>query len=317
MSQRVIDSNQKRTLPPQEHPRSPRESLPSMYDLPSEEVGESGLPDEFHVFQSQLLRETFEPQNYSPDEVFVGTDINLYFDIKHPGWYKRPDWFASVGVPRLYDGKDLRLSYLVWQEGVNPLVVVELLSPSTEKEDLGQSAKAKASTKTSTKTNNSTSAKTRATNQPPSKWEVYQTILRVPFYFTYDHLTQQIRAFRLNGDGYISFLPDKEGRFSLPSINVYLGLWQGSYQNINETWLRWFDEQGSVIATALERTTQEKERERAEKEQERAEKEALADKLEKADQEKERERVEKETLAEKLASLNSKLIAMGIDPSNL
>ena len=126
MSQRIIDSSQKSTIPPpqQQPPRSPREMLPSMYDLPSEEVGESGLPDEFHVFQSQLLREVFQPLNYSPDEVFVGTDINLYFDIKHSGWYKRPDWFASVGVPRLYDGEDLRLSYLVWQEGVNPLVVV-------------------------------------------------------------------------------------------------------------------------------------------------------------------------------------------------
>ena len=145
MSQRIIENNQKTILPPQEEPpRSPRETLPTMYDLPSEEVGESGLPDEFHVFQSQLLRETFQPLNYSADEVFVGTDINLYFDIRHTNWYKRPDWFASVGVPRLYDDKDLRLSYLVWQEGINPLVVIELLSPSTEKEDLGQTIRNRA-----------------------------------------------------------------------------------------------------------------------------------------------------------------------------
>lgn len=242
MTQRAVEGNQKRTLPPQEEPpRSPRESLPTMYDLPSEEVGERGLPDEFHLFQSQLLRETFQPINYSADEVFIGTDINLYFDIRHTSWYKRPDWFASVGVPRLYDGKDLRLSYLVWQEGINPLVVVELLSPSTEKEDLGQA------------TSN------RSINESPSKWEVYQTILRVPFYFTYDHLTQQIRAFRLEGDSYIAFLPNKDGRFSLPSISLCLGLWGGSYQNINETWLRWFDGQGNLILTPLEKEAQEKE----------------------------------------------------------
>ncbi len=277
MSQRIIDSSQKSALPPQEQlVRSPRDTLPTMYDLPSEEVGESGLPDEFHVFQSQLLRETFQTQSYSPDEVFVGTDINLYFDVSHPGWYKRPDWFASVGVSRLYDKKDLRLSYLVWQEEVNPLIVVELLSPSTEKEDLGQTTRSSTSTKTSTK------AKARTANEPPSKWSVYQTILRVPFYFTYDHLTKQIRAFRLNGDGYISFLPDKEGRFSLPTIGLYLGLWQGSYQNINETWLRWFDEQGNLIPTPLEKSDQ-----------------------------------EKETLTEKLAALNAKLISMGIDPDKL
>jgi hypothetical protein len=40
-----------------------KKSLPTMYDLPSEEVGESGLPDIFHIFQSQLLRETFQLSN--------------------------------------------------------------------------------------------------------------------------------------------------------------------------------------------------------------------------------------------------------------
>ncbi len=312
MSQRIIDSSQKSTLPPQQQPpRSPREMLPSMYDLPSEEVGESGLPDEFHVFQSQLLREVFQPLNYSPDEVFVGTDINLYFDEKHTKWYRRPDWFASVGVPRLYDKKDLRLSYVVWQEEVNPLVVVELLSPSTEKEDLGQTTRDSKDIRDSRDGKVVKSAKNaKNAKEIPSKWEVYERILRVPFYFTYDHLTKQIRAFRLNGDSYISFLPDKEGRFSLPTIGLYLGLWQGSYQNINETWLRWFEQEGNLIPTPLEKESQEKE--------------ALVNKLEKSDQEKERERVEKEqeraekeALAEKLAILNTKLIAMGIDPSTL
>lgn len=277
MSQRIVENNQKRTLPPQEEPKgSLRENLPTMYDLPSEEVGESGLPDEFHVFQSQLLRETFQPLNYSADEVFIGTDINLYFDENHTRWYRRPDWFASVGVPRLYDRKDLRLSYVVWQEQVNPLIVVELLSPSTEKEDLGQV--------------------TKDDKEIPTKWDVYEKILKVPFYFTYDHLTQQIHAFRLEGDVYASFLANDETRFLIPNVGLYLGLWQGCYQNINETWLRWFDGQGIVIPTPLEKEAQEKERERAEKEHERAEKEALADKL---------------------ATLNAKLIAMGIDPDNL
>jgi Uma2 family endonuclease len=33
---------------------------------------------------------------------------------------------------------ELRLSYVIWQEGVVPFLVVELLSPGTEAEDLGQ-----------------------------------------------------------------------------------------------------------------------------------------------------------------------------------
>ena len=58
--------------------------------------------------------------------------------MHHQLWHKRPDWFLVVGVSRFYNERDLRLSYVMWQEEVSPMVVVELLSPGTEKEDLGQ-----------------------------------------------------------------------------------------------------------------------------------------------------------------------------------
>jgi Uma2 family endonuclease len=92
-------------------PRPPKEVLPTMYDLPSEDPQEPGLPDEFHIFQPQLLRETFLPPNYPEEQVFVASDLNLYYDVRHPLWYKRPDWFAVLDVPRLYEQQELRLSY--------------------------------------------------------------------------------------------------------------------------------------------------------------------------------------------------------------
>lgn len=75
-------------------PLSPRKTLPTMYDLPSEDQEESGVPsaegvslgvsssacparDEFHNFQPELLRLTFRPPNYSRDEIFTGSDLNL------------------------------------------------------------------------------------------------------------------------------------------------------------------------------------------------------------------------------------------------
>lgn len=106
-------------LPPQtDPPLPPRETLPTMYDLPSEDPEESGLPDEFHDLQPQLLSATLRLSNYASDNFFTGTDLNLYYDIRHPLWYKRPDWFLALGVDRLYEGTDLRLSYVLWQEGV-------------------------------------------------------------------------------------------------------------------------------------------------------------------------------------------------------
>lgn len=77
-------------------PRSPKEVLPTMYDLPSEDPEEPGLPDEFHIFQPQLLRETFCPSTYPGDQVFVASDLNLYYDPRHPMRYKRPDWFKVL-----------------------------------------------------------------------------------------------------------------------------------------------------------------------------------------------------------------------------
>ena len=149
--------------------RAPRDRWPTMYDLPSEEPGELGLPDEFHLFQAQLLRETFQPATYPPERVFVGSDLFLYYSLDHTTWYKRPDWFAALGVSRLYEGHDLRLSYVVWQEPAPPYLVVELLSPGTEQEDLGKMVS--------------------AAGEPPTKWMVYEQILRVPYYVVFNHYT--------------------------------------------------------------------------------------------------------------------------------
>lgn len=80
-------------------PKPPQETLPTMYDLPSELVGESGLPDEFHIFQPRLLSDTFQPLTYSTEDFLVATDLNLYYDVRHSLWYKRPDWYVVLGVP--------------------------------------------------------------------------------------------------------------------------------------------------------------------------------------------------------------------------
>ena len=157
--------------------------------------------------------------------------MNLYYDPRHPNWYKRPDWFLVVGAPRLYEGRDMRLSYVVWQEGVDPFVVVELLSPGTEKEDLGE-----------------TEAEAGA---PPTKWQVYEQILRTPYYIIFDRYTDQLRAFGLMKGRYQRLdLPDN--RLWMPQLNLGLGIWQGEYQGVLRQWLRWYDETGNWISTDTE-----------------------------------------------------------------
>lgn len=229
-------------------PRPASEVLPTMYDLPSEDPEEPGLPDEFHEFQPQLLRETFQPSNYSTDAVFIGTDLNLYYDTRHPLWYKRPDWFVALGVPRSTQQQALRLSYVIWQEGVSPFLVVELLSPGTEAEDLGQTL--------------------RTVDKPPTKWQAYEQVLRVPYYVVFDRYTNRLQAFGLLPTQYRE-LPLPDQRLWFEEIELGLGLWQGRYQGIEGLWLRWFDAIGEWIPTIAERTEQEQQT--AEHERQRAE----------------------------------------------
>ncbi|WP_198525303.1 Uma2 family endonuclease [Kamptonema formosum] len=284
-------------------PRSPRETLPTMYDLPSENPEEPGLPDEYHYRQPPLLSLTFCPRTYPPEQVFSAGDMNLYYDVRHQNWYKRPDWFGVVGVPSLYDGRDLRMSYVIWQEGVAPFVVVELLSPGTENEDLGQT--------------------TREANQPPTKWEVYERILRVPYYVLFNRYTNQLRAFVLQADFYQE-LQLSEPKIWMPGIELGLGLWLGEYQGIHRVWLRWYDAEGNWIPTPEEREAlaqqqaeaaqqqAEAAQQRAEAERQRAE--AERQRAEAAQQQAEAERQRAEQAQAQLEALQRRLRELGIEP---
>jgi Uma2 family endonuclease len=66
-----------------------------------------------------------------------------------------------LGVSSADTQEDLRWSYVLWQEGVSPFLMVELLSPGTEGEDLGTNV--------------------RELGKPPVKWAVYERMLRIPF----------------------------------------------------------------------------------------------------------------------------------------
>jgi Uma2 family endonuclease len=248
-------------------PRSPRDTLPTMYDLPSQDPEEPGLPDEFHDLQPQLLSATLSLKHYARDQIFTGTDLNLYYDVHHPLWHKRPDWFLVVGVPRLYDGVDLRASYVIWQEGVAPFVVVELLSPGTYKEDLGSYA-GSAESEEALVDRVSTDPEASSPEQeaprrevPPGKWELYEQILRVPYYIVFSRYTNKLRFFKQVGGRYQEQqLQDGSCAIWIPELELGLGLWQGVYDGLSRYWLRWCDAAGNWIATPDERAEQERQR---------------------------------------------------------
>jgi Uma2 family endonuclease len=292
------------TMTIQNEPTRPaRETLPTMYDLPSEEVGDAGMPDEYHAQQATLLKETFRPPAIPAGEVFSAIDMNLYYDDRHENWYKRPDWFGVINVPRFHEGCVSRSSYIYWEEDEAPLIVVELLSPATEKEDLGR--------------------RPRDANEAPTKWEVYEHILRVPYYAVFSGKSLELRIFQLGRDRYKEVI-GHNGRFWIPEAGLGLGLWQGCYDELERLWLRWFDAQGNCIPTLAEIAEQErrekeqerreKEQERREKEQERREKEAALSREAQSRQQADQERQRAENAEQQAERLAEMLRQLGHDP---
>ena len=104
----------------------------------------------------------------------------------------------------------------------------------------------------------------------------------------------------------------------LPGIGLGLKFWEGEYEGVRETWLRWCDREGQLVPTgaevaalALQRATvaenmANEERQRAEEERQRA-----ANAVRVAAEERERA----ESAEQRLAALAAQLRALGVDPT--
>ena len=180
-------------------------------------------------------------------------------------WHKRPDWFLALDVPRLYDDRDMRLSYVVWQEGQSPHVVVEFFSPITDREDLGRFYRESDRVIDTTRQRQPTLPP--AITQPPKKLEVYETHLQVPHYVVYSRYTQRLRYFHLS-DGRYQEQPLRadEPPIWFADLEVGLGIWHGEFEGITSHWLRWCDAAGNwfLTDTETERAAREQAQQRAE-----------------------------------------------------
>jgi Uma2 family endonuclease len=193
--------------------------------------------------------------NYSRENYFTASDLNIYYDVHHPLWHKRPDWFLALDVPRLYDGKDLRRSYVTWQEGQNPYVIVEFLSPGTEVEDLGrfygQSDRVPSEEASIAQPRGSTEEP--SASKPPGKFEVYERYLRVPHYIVYSRYTQRSRYFKLDGGRYREqHLNPENPLIWLADLEIGLGIWSGEFEGVPGDWLRWCDREANWLLTDTE-----------------------------------------------------------------
>lgn len=266
-------------------------ALPTMYDLPSENPEDPGLPDYFHYLQPHLLDVTLQ-SDIPSDQFFSTGDMNLYYDLAHPMWYKRPDWFLVLDVPRLYQQRDSRLSYVLWDEQLPPYIVVELISPGTEKEDLGQTR--------------------HQPNRPPTKWMVYEQLVKVPYYVIFNRYTDALTMYQLVGSRYRQII-SPDNRLWLPRLELGLSLWQGTYRGLTRSWLRWYDRSGEWILTPEEETLQQIVR--ADEQTARADEQTTRADEQTARADEQTARADEQTARAELYA--AKLRALGLDPDNL
>jgi Uma2 family endonuclease len=215
--------------------------------LPPERLPETdGVPLEtpWHRDAMNLLIELVRCRLQGRHDFFVGGHMFIYYSMRQVRTreYRGPDFFFVKEV----DGTRPRDYWAVWEEeGRYPDVIVELLSPTTARED-------------------------RTT-----KKRLYEQTFRTPEYFCYDPETRQLEGWRLTNQGYQPIPPNEQGWLWSEQLGVWLGTWEGTFQHVHGTWLRFYDAQGQLVLLTgeSERQRAEQEHQRAEQERQRAEQE--------------------------------------------
>lgn len=159
---------------------------------------------------------------------YVGGNMFLYFSpeqVKNRH-FRGPDVLVALGV-----APGERKSWVAWQEGKGPDVVIEFLSESTRKTD------------------------------KEIKPRVYRDEVGVREYFWFDPFHPEDFAGFAFPSGERASLgssspapepnlaPDDEGRITSEILGLRLGTWKGRYEGVDAVWLRWYTPEGDLLLT--------------------------------------------------------------------
>jgi Uma2 family endonuclease len=195
--------------------------LPTEEDLP--DCDEKPVDNELQLLAPMLLRGILSYIWGDRLDWFFGINLGVYPTINQPAI--GPDAFLSLGVDRVRPNHKLRLSYLVYREGVMPQWVLEVVSkkPGGEYE-----------------------AKFR---QYAELGVLYYTIYNPSHYRRDGH--EAFEVYRLEQGQYV---PQRGNPIWMPELGLGIGHEEGTQDRNRRDWLYWYDEQGdrySVPENAL------------------------------------------------------------------
>jgi Uma2 family endonuclease len=135
-----------------------------------------------------------------------------------------PDAFLSLGVDRCYD-EELRPSYVLWDEEIVPIFVLEVVSP-------------------------------RYREEYTTKLKIYAQmgVLYYAIYSSKRKRKPRFEIYKLVDDVYR--LMEKIPAW-MPEIGLGIGYERGNYGGVTREWLYWYDEDGKRYLTPNERIEQE------------------------------------------------------------
>jgi Uma2 family endonuclease len=222
------------------------EKLPDDFVLPDDPVDNINQPalaaalTESLQLAGKLSETALTPTNYGICATFNGKIV-----VKAPDWA----YISQTSVPR----SEVVRSYTPRLQGEIPALVLEFLSDTEGGE---YSVKE---------------------TYPPGKFFFYEQILQIPNYGIFDPETGSLEIYNLGENKRYQLQPaNDQGRFWIPEMQLFLGVWQGIRENREGYWLRWWDEQENLLLwgpelVEAERQRAEAERQRAEAERQRAE----------------------------------------------
>ncbi len=223
------------------------EKLPDDYILPDDPVDNIYQPT-----QAAALTESLQLAGKLAPNSLTTTNYGICATLNGKIVVKAPDW---AYIPEIRTTKqEVFRSYTPQLQGDIPVIVMEFISDT-----------------------DGTEYSSKPT-YPPGKWFFYERILKVPNYIIFEPDRGELEVYRLdkNSEQYQIETPDQNQHYWIEEIKLYLGIWEGTRENLTTKWLRWWDEKGNLLLWSSELVAQkqqeiEVEKQRAEQEKQRAE----------------------------------------------
>lgn len=199
------------------------EKLPDDFVLDDEPVDNINQPS-----LAAALTESLEIAGKLPPNALTTTNYGICATLNRRFVVKAPDWayIPAITVPR----EEVNRSYTPRLQGDIPAIVMEFLSDTEGGEYSSKPT------------------------YPPGKWFFYEQILQVPNYIIFEISTGDLEVYQLDDSSqYQLRSPDENQCYWIAQIGLFLGVWQGTRENRNGYWLRWWDENGKLLLWGVEK----------------------------------------------------------------